>query len=56
MLRLHVPHHRTKVRLNNVFDDMPPSYDAFYADEDARTCGNCVALHPGKPPGVGADV
>ena len=37
--------------VNNIIDDMQPLYEAFYADEDARTCGNCVALHPGKPPG-----
>jgi len=56
MLRLHVPHQGTKMPVNNVFYDMPPSYDAFYADEAARTCGNCVALHPGKPQEGGADV
>jgi len=40
--------HRIEVPLNNIVDDLPPLYEAFYADETARTCRNCGAVHPGK--------
>ena len=40
--------HRVEVPLNNIVDDLPPLYEAFYADEKARTCPNCGAVHPGK--------
>ena len=39
--------HRTEVMLNSI-DDLPSLYEAFYASEEARTCPNCGALHPGK--------
>jgi TRAP-type C4-dicarboxylate transport system substrate-binding protein len=32
-------------------DDLPPLFDAFYADEAARTCGACGAVHPGRATG-----
>ena len=40
--------HRVEVLLRSIVDDLPPLYQAFYADEDARTCPNCGTLHPGK--------
>ncbi|MEM1262766.1 MAG: 3-hydroxyanthranilate 3,4-dioxygenase [Pseudomonadota bacterium] len=40
--------HRSEVVLNSIVDDLPPLYQAFYADTDARTCPACGALHPGK--------
>jgi 3-hydroxyanthranilate 3,4-dioxygenase len=46
--------HRIEVPVNNIVDDLPPLYEAFYADEAARTCDSCGAVHPGKgkpPPG-----
>lgn len=46
--------HRVEVPLGNIVDDLPPLYEAFYADEDARRCPRCNAVHPGKgdpPPG-----
>ncbi len=46
--------HWIKVPVNNIVDDLPPLYEAFYADDAARTCGDCGAVHPGKgkaPPG-----
>tara|TARA_R110000787_G_scaffold48165_1_gene116285 strand:+ start:762 stop:1301 length:540 start_codon:yes stop_codon:yes gene_type:complete len=46
--------HRVEVPVHNIVDDLPPLYDAFYADAAARTCGACGAVHPGKgkpPPG-----
>jgi len=45
--------HRVEVRLENIVRDLPPIYAAFYADEAARTCRACGALHPGKEPPEG---
>jgi len=30
--------------------DLPPLYEAFYNDVNARICKKCGALHPGKKP------
>ena len=45
--------YRVEVSLNDIVKDLPPLYEAFYADEKARTCPHCGTLHPGKipPPG-----
>ena len=32
---------------------LPPLYEAFFADEKARTCKKCGAIHPGKKPPAG---
>ena len=45
--------HRTEVLLQSLVRDLPPVYQAFYDDEEARTCGNCRAVHPGKEPPEG---
>jgi 3-hydroxyanthranilate 3,4-dioxygenase len=42
--------HRVEVKLQSIVKDLPPLYEAFYADEKARTCPNCGAVHPGKMP------
>lgn len=39
---------RVEVQLVSIVDDLPPLFDAFYASEEARTCPDCGALHPGK--------
>lgn len=44
---------RVEVDLKSIVRDLPPIYQAFYADEKARTCPNCGALHPGKTPPEG---
>ena len=31
----------------------PPLFAAFYADQNARVCKNCGAIHPGKRPPPG---
>jgi 3-hydroxyanthranilate 3,4-dioxygenase len=36
------------LQLKSIVDDLLPVFDAFLADEKARTCDNCGALHPGK--------
>ncbi|MDH3738986.1 MAG: 3-hydroxyanthranilate 3,4-dioxygenase, partial [Alphaproteobacteria bacterium] len=45
--------HRVEVTLTSLVRDLPPLYEAFYADEAARTCPQCGALHPGKQPPEG---
>lgn len=45
--------HRTEVILKSIVDDLPPVYQAFYQDEQARTCSECGELHPGKQPPEG---
>ncbi len=45
--------HRVEVKLESIVRDLPPIYAAFYADEAARTCAACGALHPGKEPPEG---
>ena len=41
---------RVEIALQDIVKDLPPLFDAFYADRDRRTCGRCGALHPGKQP------
>lgn len=45
--------HRVEVSLKSIVKDLPPLYEAFYSDEDARTCPSCGEVHPGKKPPEG---
>jgi 3-hydroxyanthranilate 3,4-dioxygenase len=38
---------RVEVQLQAIDEDLPPLFAAFDADETARTCPNCGAIHPG---------
>ena len=43
--------HRTEVSLadpSGIVTALPKIYDAFHNDTQARTCGNCGTVHPGK--------
>lgn len=40
--------HEVELQVRDIAADLPPVFAAFYADEAARTCPNCGALHPGK--------
>jgi len=40
--------HEVELQVRSIVDDLPPLFEAFYADEHARTCDNCGALHPGE--------
>ena len=40
--------HRIEAPLGTIVDDLPPLYEAFYADEEARRCPRCSTVHPGK--------
>lgn len=45
--------HRVELHLTSIVDDLPPVYQAFYGSEEARTCGSCGEIHPGKEPPEG---
>lgn len=45
--------HRVEVQLTSIVKDLPPLFNAFYEDKDARTCSHCGELHPGKEPPEG---
>jgi 3-hydroxyanthranilate 3,4-dioxygenase len=45
--------HRIEVKVEHLVRDLPPLYEAFFADEKARTCKKCGAVHPGKKPPPG---
>jgi len=40
--------HEAELQVRDIVADLPPVFTAFYADEHARTCEKCGALHPGK--------
>jgi 3-hydroxyanthranilate 3,4-dioxygenase len=40
--------HEVELQVSSIVDDLPPVFQAFYDDEQARTCGNCGTVHPGK--------
>ncbi|WP_394618513.1 3-hydroxyanthranilate 3,4-dioxygenase [Lentzea sp. JNUCC 0626] len=40
--------HEIELQVRDIVADLPPVFEKFYADADARTCSNCGALHPGK--------
>ncbi len=45
--------HRVEIPVNNIVDDLPPLFDAFYGDESLRACKNCGEVHPGREPPEG---
>jgi len=38
--------HRVQVNVQNIVQDLPPLFDAFYKSD--RRCGSCGHVHPGK--------
>jgi 3-hydroxyanthranilate 3,4-dioxygenase len=44
----HARVHRVEVQLKSIVRDLPPLFNGFYADIEARTCRECGTLHPGK--------
>ncbi|MFI9552465.1 3-hydroxyanthranilate 3,4-dioxygenase [Nonomuraea endophytica] len=40
--------HEVELQVRDIVKDLPPVFSAFYADQAARTCRDCGALHPGK--------
>lgn len=45
--------HRVEVDVQSIVHDLPPLFQAFYADEKKRTCPNCGSVHPGAVPPAG---
>ncbi|MGW5641617.1 3-hydroxyanthranilate 3,4-dioxygenase [Saccharopolyspora sp. NPDC003752] len=40
--------HEIELQVRDIVEDLPPVFAEFYADETARTCRKCGALHPGR--------
>lgn len=40
--------YRIEKVIKDIVGDLPPLYDRFYANEEARRCGQCGEVHPGK--------
>jgi len=40
--------HRVEVQLRSIVDDLPPLFNAFYANAEQRQCKSCGTVHPGK--------
>lgn len=40
--------HEVELQVTDIVTDLPPVFEAFYADDTARTCPACGAMHPGK--------
>ncbi|MGP4015025.1 3-hydroxyanthranilate 3,4-dioxygenase [Saccharopolyspora sp. 5N708] len=40
--------YEAELQVRDIVADLPPVFAAFYADENARTCPNCGAVHLGK--------
>lgn len=38
--------HRVEVTMGAIDEDLPPLFDAFYSNTEARTCDNCGTVHP----------
>src|SRR6266851_2633479 len=45
--------HRIEVKVTHLVRDLPPLYEAFFNDENARRCKQCRTIHPGKTPRPG---
>ncbi len=45
--------HQVELSLQSIVKDLPPLFQAFYANDEARKCKNCGAIHPGKKPPAG---
>ncbi len=40
--------HRVEVQVKSLVKDLPPLFEAFYRNLDARRCRQCGTVHPGK--------
>lgn len=38
--------HRVEVQVASIVRDLPPLFDAFFSDVEARTCDHCGTVHP----------
>lgn len=47
-LQCHGKVHQVRLQVRVIVADLPPVFEQFYVSEEARTCGSCGALRPGK--------
>ncbi|HVW41455.1 MAG TPA: 3-hydroxyanthranilate 3,4-dioxygenase [Amycolatopsis sp.] len=40
--------YEVELQVRDIVTDLPPVFERFYADDKARTCDVCGAVHPGK--------
>lgn len=40
--------YRAEVRLESIVRDLPPIFEKFYGDEEARRCKKCGTVHPAR--------
>lgn len=40
--------HEIELQVRDIVADLPPVFEQFYADETARKCSRCGAMHPGR--------
>ncbi|HEY1485462.1 MAG TPA: 3-hydroxyanthranilate 3,4-dioxygenase [Micromonosporaceae bacterium] len=40
--------YEVELQVRSIVDDLPRTFNEFYANEAAHTCANCGAVHPGK--------
>lgn len=40
--------HEVELQVRDIVADLPPVFEAFYADQKARTCEACGTTHPGR--------
>lgn len=40
--------HEVELQVRDIVADLPLVFEQFYGSEEARTCGSCGAVHPGK--------
>lgn len=40
--------HEVELQVTDIVVDLPPVFDAFHGDMQARTCGTCGTVHPGR--------
>jgi 3-hydroxyanthranilate 3,4-dioxygenase len=40
--------HQAQLQVRDIVSDLPPVFEAFYQDQNARTCPRCGTLHPGQ--------
>lgn len=40
--------HEVELQVRDIVTDLPPVFEQFYHDQQARTCAECGTTHPGK--------
>ena len=40
--------YEVELQVTDIVKDLPPAFEKFYNNADARKCSNCGTVHPGK--------